>query len=224
MNQDDFQKLLYLASKEITKKKAKYYDDEINTPILKITKAIVPYLDLKSQKQMAVIIKIIEIQRLYDLYEQKDLQRKSDDIKNIDDIKNNFDFNGAIINAIKAYLENAKPNKQSQENFQENNNKIKNDIIESDKKISEQNIFDDEVFKDLSDSDKNFLKKFLNDVSDKSKSTLEIFNIMLEYNQKMPKSFSDKQKNVMIHALIKKLSPDKQTQFFDLYKTFFNEK
>ena len=43
MDQNELQNIFKILSEQ----KVKYYDDEINTPTLKIIKAIVPYLNLE---------------------------------------------------------------------------------------------------------------------------------------------------------------------------------
>ena len=53
---------------------------------------------------------------------------------------------------------------------------------------------------------------------------MQAFFVLNKYNQKMPKSFGDKQKNALIKALIKKLPDEKQNQFFSLYTTFIDKK
>ena len=212
MDQNELQNIFKILSEQ----KVKYYDDEINTPTLKIIKAIVPYLNLESQKQLGIMIKIIEIQRLSEFYSNK----------KFDDTQNNFD--DALINIMRAYLENIKKiNHQRSVNnqFEPDTKKIMPE--KKSNKIREQNmlnqeIFDDDAFKDLSEQDINFLKEFINDIS--GKTPLQAFFVLNKYNQKMPKTFGDKQKNALIKALIKKLPDEKQNQFFSLYTTFIDKK
>ena len=90
MNEDRFQKLI----QNISNKNVKYYDDDINTPALKTIKAIVAYMDYKYQRQIGIIIKLVEIQMLMDMYDKNT------------NLKNENDFESAIINAMKLHINN----------------------------------------------------------------------------------------------------------------------
>ena len=183
-------------------KNVKYYDDDINTPLLKTIKAIVPYLDYKYQKQFGIVIKFIEIQMLLEMYEKKS------------DQKTESDFESAIANAMKIYINNddIKIFRQALQikNMFDSKNNINN--IKGD---GMQEILKDDVFKNLSDNNIELLKNFVHDISEKS--PIEAVGILMEYNKKMPKDITKQQKEAIIQALLKKLPPQQQQQFLTLY-------
>ncbi len=47
------------------------FDDEINTPAIKSIKAAIPYLEPRYQKNVGLMIKLIEIQRLIEVYSNR---------------------------------------------------------------------------------------------------------------------------------------------------------
>lgn len=48
-----------------------FYDNEIITPELKAVKSAIPHLELKYQKSLGILVKLIEIQKLFELYGNK---------------------------------------------------------------------------------------------------------------------------------------------------------
>lgn len=178
-------------------KNVKYFDDEINTPALKTIKAIVPYIDSKYQKKIAIMIKIFEIQMLNELYNKQE------------NAPNKFDIESAIINVMKIYM----------------NDEIFDTINQAINIVSKKNegndtdmhdIFNDPAFSNLSDKDKNLIENFMRDID--QKSPIDAINIMMDYNKKI--NISNEQKTAMINTLLKKVSPQKRQQFLTLYNMF----
>ncbi len=59
-----------------------FYDEEILTPELKSIKAAIPYLDIRYQKTIGVLIKFIEIQKLMENYGYRMLNINTENNKN----------------------------------------------------------------------------------------------------------------------------------------------
>ena len=209
MSEDQIKKIIHALESN----KIKYYDDEINTPELKFIKAIVPYVDFKYQKQIACMTKIFELEMLMNLYSQK---QKTDD-KNQ---KSNLEM--GLINALKTYLpaDYFGLIKNMLMIFYVNKNKNSNSKGEAYKmkNIFDQDIFNDPAFKNLTSENQELIKKFISDI--KNKSPLESFNIIMEYNKKMPQNITEEQRDAIINLLLKKMSPEKKQQFLDFYSMF----
>lgn len=198
MNEDRFQKLI----QNISNKNVKYYDDDINTPALKTIKAIVAYMDYKYQRQIGIIIKLVEIQMLMDMYDKNT------------NLKNENDFESAIINAMKIHINNDNMKILQQalqiKNMFENKNNGKGDEMEK--------ILNDDAFKNLSAENIELLKNFMHDIS--GKSQMEAVQVVMQYSQKLPKDITKEQKDAIVAALLKKMPTEKQQQFLNLYKMF----
>lgn len=198
MNEDRFQKLI----QNISNKNVKYYDDDINTPALKTIKAIVAYMDYKYQRQIGIIIKLVEIQMLMDMYDKNT------------NLKNESDFESAIINAMKIHINNDNMKILQQalqiKNMFENKNNVKGDEMEK--------ILNDDAFKNLSAENIELLKNFMHDIS--GKSQMEAVQVVMQYSQKLPKDITKEQKDAIVATLLKKMPAEKQQQFLNLYKMF----
>lgn len=231
-NNNSLKKILHM----LEDKNIKYYDDEINSLELKTIKALVSYMDLESQKQMAFIIKIFEFNLLMDLYSKKINAYKQANNNNKNKSYNNSDLKKGLINALKIYLPDnffdiAKiiiktfyDDNNNYDHDKDNKKNLSADLnldlkSKKDDDILLKEILNDDAFKNLAPENIELLKNFIKDIS--NKSPLEAINIIIKYNNKMPKNISDQQKNLMINALLKKMPPDKKQQFINLYNSFY---
>lgn len=210
MSEDQMKKIIHA----LESKKIKYYDDEINTPELKFIKAIVPYVDFKYQKQIACMTKIFELEMLMNLYSRK---------QNIDNKNQKNNLEMGLINALKTYLpaDYFGLIKNMLMIFYVNKNKNSKGEDYKVKNIFDHDTFNDPAFKNLTPENQELIKKFLIDIKDKS--PLEAFNIILEYNKKMPQNITKEQRDDIINLLLKKMSPEKKQQFLDFYSMFINK-
>jgi len=53
------------------KHEAQYYDDSVLTPTIRSIKSAIPYLEHRYQRPLGITIKLIEIQRLLEMYNRK---------------------------------------------------------------------------------------------------------------------------------------------------------
>lgn len=70
---------LTVAVKEEPKVYSVPFDDELQTPTIKTIKAAIPYLDFKYQRNIGIIVKLIEMDRLFKKYSDLEISSQSID-------------------------------------------------------------------------------------------------------------------------------------------------
>lgn len=214
----DEEKILNILSN----KQINYFDDQINTPMLRTIKAIIPYMDFQYQKHFAIMTKIFEIYLLTQIYDKKDVPKNPSGIDmgilNVLKIYISDNDLATLKNflAVKATLQSMNSNGDSSENGDAN----KQILHAGDLNMNSINsIFQDGAFKNLSEKSKKLLSDFIADIS--NKSPMEAVGILIEYNKKIPEDITAEQKNAMTKALLARLPEQQQKQFLNLYDTLF---
>lgn len=79
-----------------------FFDDRFNTREIKILKSAIPFFEYRYQKNLAVMIKMIEMQRVMEYYKEKAVY--------ISGIENPSDWRKELMKAVRPHLESEKQN------------------------------------------------------------------------------------------------------------------
>ena len=87
-----------LLKEETREDRVKYFDDAIHTNSMKKLKSVVPYMDREYQKKLAIMIKVIELQKVIEMYNTQEVG-----VASIDKSSERGDWRKGMLSAIRVH-------------------------------------------------------------------------------------------------------------------------